>query len=107
MSIKKPLSIRDLLGSHGQRLGALRAGAVRAQSTLEQVTAVLPPDLAGCVHGAAFEADGRLTLLVESGAYASRLQYALPELLPKVLNADGQAADRGRVQVRPRGPTRA
>jgi len=71
------------------------------------VEAALPPDLAGCVHGASFEADGRLTILVESGAFASRLRYALPELLPRILNDEGKPAEKGRIQVRPKATPRA
>ncbi len=106
MKPKKPLSISELLATQGQRLGALRAGAERAQSTLAQVEGALPPELAGCVHGASFEPDGRLTLLVESGAFATRLRYALPDLLPRILNDQGKPAERGRIQVRPKGTSR-
>jgi hypothetical protein len=105
--MKKPILISKLLELNGQRLGALRAGAERAKDTLEQVKASLPTELAAHVHGASFEPDGRLTMLVESGAFATRLRYALPELLPKVLDADGKPAARGRIQVRPKTPSGA
>jgi len=104
---KKPISISDLLEKQGQRLGALRAGAARASSTLTQVEAALPSELIGTVHAASIDAEGVLTVLVESGAYATRLRYALPELLPKVLDEAGKPAERGRVQVRPKGAVRA
>ncbi len=107
MTSKKPFSISSLLELHGKRLGALRAGAERARSTLSQVDAVLPAELAGTVHAASFDAEGVLTLVVDSGALATRLRYALPELLPKVLSDAGTPADRGRIQVRPRATPRA
>lgn len=91
---------------HGQRLGALRAGAECALDTLAQVRAALPAELAEHVHGASFEPDGRLTLLAESGAFATRLRYALPEVLPRVRDAEGKPAVRGRVQVRPKAQIR-
>jgi hypothetical protein len=107
MASRKPFSISTLLEIGGQRLGALRAGAERARSTLTQVEAALPPELLGKVHAASFDAEGVLTILVDSGAYATRLRYALPEILPKVLNDAGTAASRGKIQVRPRGTGRS
>lgn len=107
MTSKKPFSISSLLEINGQRLGALRAGAERARSTLSQVDAALPAELADTVHAASFDAEGVLTLVVDSGAFATRLRYALPELLPKVLSDAGTPADRGRIQVRPRAKPRA
>jgi hypothetical protein len=107
MASKKPFSISALLDMGGQRLGALRAGAERARSTLTQVEAALPADLQGKVHGASFDTEGVLNILVDSGAYATRLRYSLPEILPRVLNDTGQAASRGKVRVRPRDSGRA
>jgi len=106
MAFKKPFSISTLLAGSGSRIGALKAGAERARSTLAQVEAALPVELAGTVHAASFEAEGLLTMVVGSGAYASRLRYALPEVLPKILDPEGNPATKGRVQVRPRGTER-
>ncbi len=106
MVFKKPININKLTTSVGGRIGALQAAAAQAQSTLVQVQAVVPPPLKGAIHAASFEADGMLTLLVDNGSAASRLRYALPDLLPLVRDEAGEPAKKGRVRVRPRPPVR-
>jgi hypothetical protein len=107
VAFKKPILINNLIASSGGRIGALQAAAAQAQTTLSRVQEALPAAMKDAVHAASFEADGVLTLLVDNGSIASRLRYALPELLPKVLNEAGEAALKGRVRVRPRATGRA
>jgi predicted nucleic acid-binding Zn ribbon protein len=63
----------------------------------------LPADVSDHVFGATLDADGVLTVLCDSGAFATRLRYLLPELLPGLGAALDTAIGRTQVRVRPRG----
>ncbi len=84
--MRKPISISELLTRGHKKLGALQAGATAAQKTLIAVQHSLGPELAPHVFGASLsvETPATLTLLVESGAYATRVRYALPDALADI-----------------------
>jgi Dna[CI] antecedent, DciA len=64
----------------------------------------LPADIAPHVFGATLDPESVLTVLVDSGAFATRLRFLLPELLPALAaTLEGGAITRTVVRVRPRG----
>ena len=101
--MRKSRSVSELLAEGKATLERLKSGAEAANRMLVAVQRALPPDVAGHVFGATLDADGVLTVLVDSGAFATRLRFLLPELLPSLGAAlDGGTIARARVQVRPR-----
>jgi small ligand-binding sensory domain FIST len=101
--MRKARSVSELLAEGKATLERLKSGAENANRTLAALQRALPEDVAGHVFGATLEADGALTVLVDSGAFATRLRYLLPELMPALAMAlEVGAIARTSVRVRPR-----
>ena len=60
---------------------------------------VLPSELAAHVWGAVLR-DGKLTILVRSAAWGTRLRYAAPEAARELATLLGAAIDEVKVKVR-------
>jgi hypothetical protein len=102
--MRKPIPISELLAQGRNRLQTLQSGADSAQRVLEAVRRALPPELAPHVFGASVDEAGELTVLVASGAFATRVRYALPERIEAIRSeVEGQDIRSTRVRVRPRG----
>ena len=100
--MRKPISVSELLAQSQSKLKHLKQGADAAGRTLAALQHALPADLAGHVFGASLDEGGGLTVLVDSGAYATRLRYALPELLAALSGELGVVIARTVVRVRSR-----
>jgi hypothetical protein len=100
--MRKPTPISELLTQGKAKLERLRSGAERAGETLVALQQALPADAGGHVWGASLDGDGVLTVVVDSGGWATRLRYAVPELEPKVARALNRVVVRTVVRVRPR-----
>lgn len=101
--MRKPMSVSELLAKGKTQLQRLQAGAETANRTLVATQQALPTDLAGHVFGATLDAEGVLTLLVDSGSWATRLRYLLPDLTAKLTaTLDGAVITRTVIRVRPR-----
>ena len=99
---QKPTSVSDLLGKGEGLLGRIRDGSAAADRTLQAVRLALPGDLASRVWGASVRS-GKLTLLVTSAAWATRIRYHIPalrELAGRELELD---LDHVVIRVRPQG----
>jgi hypothetical protein len=101
--MRKPIPISELLALSNSKLKSLQAGMESANRVLAAVQHTLPAELVPHVFGASIDETGVLTLLVDSGAFATRVRYALPALV----GAIETAAEKGRisrtqVRVRPR-----
>ena len=101
--MRKPTSISELLAQGKTKLQQLRSGADAAQKTLAAVQQVLPSTVASHVFAASV-VDTTLTVLVDSGAFATRVRYALAERLIELAPALGieGGITRTDVRVRPR-----
>ena len=73
MKTTGPRSIADLLESQDFR--RLRADAERRRTLTEQVRASLPETDAAHVVGVRRQADGRLVITADSGAWAARIRF--------------------------------
>ena len=100
--MRKPIPISELLAQGKAKLKALQTGAETANRTLAALQQALPADAAGHVWGASLDGEGVLTVLADSGGWATRIRYAVPELTPRVAAALGQAIERTIVRVKPR-----
>ena len=100
--MRKTRSVSELLGEGKATLERLKAGADAAGRTLAALQRSLPPDLAEHVFGATLDADGTLTVLADSAAFATRLRYLLPAALPAVAEALAAPIARSQVRVRAR-----
>ena len=101
--MRKARSVSELLGEGKATLERLKAGAEAASRTLAAVQRVLPPEVAEHVFGATLDADATLTVLVDSGSFATRLRYLLPPLGTALATAlEVAAIARTTVRVRPR-----
>ncbi len=101
--MRKPIPISELLALSKAKLEALRAGAENANQALAAVQHSLPAELAPHVFGASVDAAGLLTVLVDSGAFATRVRYALPALVGAIEAEAGKGRiSRTQVRVRPR-----
>ena len=102
--MRKARSVSELLAEGKATLERIKSGAGAASRTLAALQQELPTEVAAHVFGATLDEDGVLTVLVDSGAFATRLRYLLAELVP-ALAATLKAGPiaRTRVQVRPRG----
>jgi hypothetical protein len=100
--MRKPTAVSELLAQGKAKLERLKTGAEAANRALVAVQQALPAEAAGHVWGATLDEQGVLTLVTDSGGWASRLRYELPELAPRVATALGQAVTRMVVMVRPR-----
>jgi hypothetical protein len=87
------------------RLKRLQAGVEAAGATLVAVRQTLPTDLAPHVWAASVEGTN-LTVLVESGAWASRVRYCAAELAAGVAGELKRPISRVSVRVRPQGQLR-
>ena len=101
--MRKARSVSELLAEGKAALERLKSGAEAAGRTLAALQRALPPEVAGHVFGATLDPDGVLTVLVDSGAYATRLRFLLPDLLPSLGTALAGPVTRAVVRVRPRG----
>ena len=100
--MRKPMSVSELLAKGKTQLHRLQAGAETANRTLVATQHALPGELAAHVFAATLDAEGVLTLLVDSGSWATRLRYALPELTATLAAAlDGAVIARTVIRVRP------
>ncbi|HXQ31724.1 MAG TPA: DciA family protein [Steroidobacteraceae bacterium] len=102
MKTRKPTAVSELLAQGKAKLERLKRGADAATEALAAVQHALPTEAAGHVWGASLAEEGVLTLVIDSGGWASRLRYALPELAPRVSTALGKRVARVIVRVRPR-----
>jgi hypothetical protein len=101
--MRKPTPISELLAQGQKRLQTLQAGADSANRVLGAVRRALPGDLGGHVFAASVGDDGVLTVLVDSGAFATRVRYELPARLAAIeAEVAGGPLRRTQVRVRPR-----
>ncbi len=102
--MRKARSVSELLAEGKAALERLKTGAEVANRTLVALQRALPPEVAEHVFGATLEPGGALTVVVDSGAYATRLRFLLPELLPSLGTAlEVGTIERTVIRVRPRG----
>jgi len=80
-------------------LRRLREGTADAEHTLMSLRRVLPSDLSTEVWGAVLRG-GRLTILVRSAAWGTRLRYAAPAAAKALAAELGTAIDEVKVKVR-------
>ncbi len=101
--MRKARSVSELLAEGKATLERLKSGAESANRVLAALQRALPEDVAGHVFGATLDADGQLTVLVDSGAFATRLRYLLPELMAALaVTLEVGTITRTQVRVRPR-----
>jgi predicted nucleic acid-binding Zn ribbon protein len=98
--MRKPIAVSDLLAEGKAKLERLMSGAEAAGRTLVAVRAVVTPEVAAHVFGASLKGE-ELTVLVDSGSWATRVRYVIPELAPAVAAGLGVAVTSVRVRVRP------
>jgi hypothetical protein len=98
--MRKPIAVSDLLAEGKAKLERVMSGAEAAVRTLVAVRAGLPVEVAPHVFGAMLEGD-QLTVLVDSGSWATRVRYVVPDLGPLVAANLGVAIAKVRVRVRP------
>jgi MoxR-like ATPase len=100
--MRKPIAISELLAQGKAKLERLKLGAEAASEVLAAVQRALPGDVAAHVWGASLSADAALTVVVDSGSWASRVRYVIPELVSAVESAVGRPVARTSIRVRPR-----
>jgi hypothetical protein len=96
LKVKNSRSINDLLESG--RLRGLQARRRERCDVLGHVRAALPPDLEATVLTAGIE-EGRLTVGVSGGAWASRLRYRSQALRERVAETLGREIHSVRIKV--------
>ena len=102
--MRKARSVSELLAEGKSALERLKSGAEAANRILVALQRTLPEEVAGHVFGATVDPEGVLTVLVDSGAFATRLRYLLPEAVPALgASIEGVRITRTVVRVRPRG----
>jgi hypothetical protein len=74
VAMQNPRSVSDLMSRSGNKLSALKIRSQHRSLVLEQVRAALPARLAQAVASAGIE-QGRLTIGVVGGVWASRIRY--------------------------------
>jgi hypothetical protein len=94
--MKKSININELLGSG--RLKGLQARSRDRRDVLAHVRAALPPELEQNVLSAGVE-EGRLTVGVSAGAWASRLRYRAQALRERVADSLGREIHSVRIKV--------
>jgi hypothetical protein len=94
--VKKSININDLL--EAGRLQGLQARRRERREVLGHVRAALPPELEGTVLTAGIE-EGRLTVGVSGGAWASRLRYRSQALRERVAETLGREIHSVRIKV--------
>ncbi len=86
--MQNPKSLSDLLAGPGKRLTALKARSLERSQVVEQVRAALPERLAGAIASAGID-QGRLTIGVVGGVWASRVRYLTESIRRQVASALG------------------
>jgi hypothetical protein len=94
--MKNSLNINELLGSG--RLKGLQAQGRDRRDVLAHVRAALPTEIEGSVLTAGIE-EGRLTVGVSAGAWASRLRYRSQALRERVAETLGREIHSVRIKV--------
>jgi hypothetical protein len=94
--MKNSLNINELMESG--RLKGLQARRRERRDVLTHVRAALPPELEGNVLTAGIE-EGRLTVGVSAGAWASRLRYRSQALRERVAETLGREIHSVRIKV--------
>ena len=85
-AMQNPRVVSELLQLHNNKLKRLSDQLTRRSTVLDVVQRNLPPKLAAQVQSAGLE-QGRLTLGVRGGAWASRLRYVTGNLRAAVGDA--------------------
>jgi Dna[CI] antecedent, DciA len=93
-------SLRELLETGGKRLSSLKARSAERSQVLDQVRAALPARLAQAVASAGLE-EGRLSIGVVGGVWASRLRYSTELVRKRVGKAMGLEILSVRIRVVP------
>jgi Dna[CI] antecedent, DciA len=104
--MQNPRSLSDLLSRTGNKLTALKNRSRQRAEVLAQVRAALPARLAEAVVSAGID-QGRLTIGVVGGVWASRLRYLTESVRTRVAGATGMAIQSVKVRVVPPPPTAA
>ena len=104
--MQNPRSLSDLLSRTGNKLTALKTRSRQRAEVLAQVRAALPARLAEAVVSAGID-QGRLTIGVVGGVWASRLRYSTESLRTRVAGATGLAILSVKVRVVPPPPIAA
>ena len=98
--LRRPDSVKDLLGRGSSPLAKLASAAARQEAWQEWVAGHLAEVDRAWVR-AASERSGTLTVFAESAAWAARLKFALAELAPR-LRAERPQIREIQVRVMPR-----
>ena len=96
--MKKCKNINELLGASGGRLKSLQCRRRERSEVLSHVRAALPAELQWTVVTAGVE-DGRLTVGVSGGVWATRLRYRTKALRERVAGELGQEIHTVRIKV--------
>ena len=104
VAMQNPRSVSDLMSRSGNKLSALKIRSQHRSLVVEQVRAALPARLAQAVASAGIE-QGRLTIGVVGGVWASRLRYLTESVRKRVAESTGVAVVSVRVRVVPPGPS--
>src|ERR1700759_1058993 len=99
-AMQNPRSLSDLLSRTGNKLTALKIRSRHRAEVLAEVRAAVPTRLAEYVVSAGIE-QGRLTIGVVGGAWASRLRYLTESIRTRVAAALGVAILSVKVRVVP------
>ena len=97
--MKKPTVVSDLLTQGDGMLRRLRQGSASADRTLAALRRVLPKELADAAWGAVLR-DGRVTVLVRSAAWGTRIRYEAPRIVERLAADLGEEIREIRVKVR-------
>jgi len=100
--MRKPIPVSELLAQGKAKLERLKTGAEAANRVLGALQQALPAELVPTVWGATLDPEGVLTLVTDSGSWATRIRYALPALVPALARELGQDIVKTIVRVRPR-----
>jgi hypothetical protein len=100
--MRKPIAISELLAQGKAKLESLRSGADAASRVLAAVQRALPPELAPHVWSAAISDEDVLTLVTESGSWATRVRYVASVVAGAVGDELKREITRTVVRVRPR-----
>lgn len=92
--------VAEVIGSGTQNLASLRRFATYLQQIQAAVDATLPQNAVGCVRVADCS-HGRLLLLVDNGAWATRLRYQQAAITRGLAQRLRVGIERMDVQVRP------
>ncbi len=96
--MKKTRNINELLEASSGRLKSLQSRRRERSEVLSHVRAALPAELQGTVVTAGIQ-DGRLTVGVSGGVWATRLRYVAKALRERVAGELGQEIHTVRIKV--------